>query len=292
MEASRCVSGMLPAGLGPARSCAAGVAMLAILLLTGLSLSAAAQTGANTLIRPGASIGVAPTVTGTAATQVAFTIEVGPPDALPPNCFLRVRGLPVSVSLSDGHAIAPGSWAVPLFSLPALKANLPAGQAGQAVVTLQLVSVDGAVLAEARTTLVISSEAPPAPPPPEAPPARTDLLAPSPAPAKRSERPLPVPRPPELSAEVRERAEKMLAQGDKFLDSGNIEIARQFYRRAADAGLAVGALRLAATYDPGELSRLKVQGVVASPADARRWYERARALGAPEAEERLVRLGQ
>jgi hypothetical protein len=32
--------------------------------------------------------------------------------------------------------------------------------------------------------------------------------------------------------------------------------------------------------------------VVPSPADARKWYERARELGAPEAEERLARLGR
>ena len=36
---------------------------------------------------------------------------------------------------------------------------------------------------------------------------------------------------------------------------------------------------------------IEVQGAIADPAQARKWYERARALGAPEAEERLARIG-
>jgi TPR repeat protein len=63
-----------------------------------------------------------------------------------------------------------------------------------------------------------------------------------------------------------------------------------FYQRAAEAGLALGAIRLAATFDPMELARLNVQGVRPDRDEARRWYERARELGAAEADERLARL--
>ena len=48
---------------------------------------------------------------------------------------------------------------------------------------------------------------------------------------------------------------------------------------------------LAATYDPRELARAGVQGLLPNVEEARKWYERARELGAPEAEERLARLG-
>jgi TPR repeat protein len=116
------------------------------------------------------------------------------------------------------------------------------------------------------------------------------LRAPPPVPAGRPDRST-APRLPELSAEQRAGAERMLAQGDRFLAQGNIALAREFFRRAADAGLAQAALRAAGTYDPVELSRLQVQGVVPDRAEARKWYERARELGAPEAEERLARLG-
>jgi TPR repeat protein len=48
---------------------------------------------------------------------------------------------------------------------------------------------------------------------------------------------------------------------------------------------------MAATHDPIELSLLGARGVRADPATAKMWYERARQLGATEAEERLKRLG-
>jgi TPR repeat protein len=100
-------------------------------------------------------------------------------------------------------------------------------------------------------------------------------------------------RPPTLTAEQKERAERMIANGDRHLEQGNIGAARMFFQRAAEAGLAAGAIKMAATYDPAELERLgvKVQGAIPDRAEARKWYERARALGSPEAEERLARIG-
>jgi TPR repeat protein len=100
-----------------------------------------------------------------------------------------------------------------------------------------------------------------------------------------------VPRTPELPPEEKDRAEKLVVQGERFLAQGNVAIARQFFQRAADAGFAPAAIRLAATYDPGELARLQVQGVVPDRAEAKKWYERARELGAMEADERLAKLG-
>jgi hypothetical protein len=53
---------------------------------------------------------------------------------------------------------------------------------------------------------------------------------------------------------------------------------------------AAAALRLAATYDPHEVQRLKVHSVMSDRAVAHKWYERARDLGALEAEELLAKL--
>jgi hypothetical protein len=97
-------------------------------------------------------------------------------------------------------------------------------------------------------------------------------------------------RAPVLSPQEREAAEKMVARGERDLADGNVALARQFFLRAATAGFARGALLLAATYDPQELARLGVVGLQPSPAEARKWYERALELGAPEAQERLARL--
>jgi hypothetical protein len=222
------------------------------------------------------------------ATQVAVAIRVEPTDAVPANSFVRLRGLPASVSLTEGHAIGPGSWAVPLFSLPTLKANVPTGVSGRSELIVNLVTVDGTVLAEARSALVVAAPSPAAAP--EPPPKRATIVTPPvPVPAGRPDRL--TPRPPEISAEEKARTEKLVVQGERFLAEGKVEAARQFFRRAADAGLAAAAIRLATTYDPVELRRLQAQGVVPDTAEARKWYERARELGAPEADEKLARLG-
>jgi TPR repeat protein len=99
------------------------------------------------------------------------------------------------------------------------------------------------------------------------------------------------PRAPILSPADREAAERLIARGERETEQGNIAVARQFFVRAAQLGLARAAMLLAATYDPRELARSGVQGVQPNLAEARKWYERARELGAPEAEERLARLG-
>ena len=65
------------------------------------------------------------------ASEISLPIRIGPPDALPRNSFVRIRGLPHVVSLNEGYSVGPGSWALPLHALPTLKANVPAGIAGR-----------------------------------------------------------------------------------------------------------------------------------------------------------------
>ena len=267
------------------------VGLLALVLLAagGAGHSADAADKVRLAQRAEPRISVSSAIVAQPASQAPLSIQIGPPEALPPNSFVRLRGLPPSISLTEGHAIGPGSWAIPLFGLSALKANIPAGVSGRSEIVVSLIAVDGALLAEATTALVVGPAAMLAPPDQKR---ANSVSPPPPVPATRPERGAPpAPRPPELSAEEKSRAEKLMAQGEKFLTQGNIAVARQYFQRAAEAGLAVGALRLAATYDPAELSRIQAQGVVPDRAEARKWYERARELGAPEAEERLARLG-
>jgi hypothetical protein len=232
-------------------------------------------------------ISVAPGIAATSAAQAPLAIGIGPAGALPKNSFVRVRGLPPTVSLSEGYVIAPGAWSVPIYALASLQMIVPAGVTGRADLSISLVAEDGSLLAQATSVLVI--EAPPPPPPPAAPPqeARTETPAPKllvpPTPA--------VPRAPILSPADRETAERLIARGERESEQGSVAVARQFYLRAAQIGVARAAMLLAATYDPRELARSGVQGVQPNVAEARKWYERARELGAPEAEERLARLG-
>jgi hypothetical protein len=239
-------------------------------------------------------IAVPPTILAEPASQAALSIQIGgPPGNLPNNTFVRLRGLPASVSLTEGYAIAPGSWAVPLVGLPSLKVVVPAGVSGRTDVTIHLVGVDGTTLAETKTALVVgpANMIAPGEPKAELPSSRSAPAVATP-PAERLERRA-QPRPADLPPEVKERAERLIANGDRHLEQGNVGAARMFFQRAAEAGLAAGAIKMAATYDPAELDRLgvKVQGAIPDPSEARKWYERARVLGAPEADERLTRIG-
>jgi polar amino acid transport system substrate-binding protein len=89
----------------------------------------------------------------------------------------------------------------------------------------------------------------------------------------------------------RARALRFMKKGDEELGDGRVAPARLLYERAAEMGLAQAAMALAATYDATELARLNLSNVAPDAAQARRWYERALALGAKDAGTRLQRLG-
>ena len=81
----------------------------------------------------------------------------------------------------------------------------------------------------------------------------------------------------------------MVARGERDLADGNVASARHFPARGDGRPCARRAsaghhLRSAGT---GAFGRPQVQP---SLAEARKWYERAHELGAPEAQERLARL--
>ena len=237
------------------------------------------------------------------ASETPMPIQVGPIDAIPRNSFVRIRGVPAAAILSEGHSIAPGAWAVPLSVLPNLRISIPVGVSGKSDITIALVQIDGTVLAEAQAALVVAAAELIAPTQPVAPRERSVAsigrppppleAAPPPAPnppsPPPSARPAPPAEPPPLSDEQK-RALSFIVRGRAQAQQGNIAAARLFYQRAADAELAEGALALAGTYDPAELAQMGVAGVQPDIALARRWYEKARDLGAREAEERLRQL--
>ncbi len=92
-------------------------------------------------------------------------------------------------------------------------------------------------------------------------------------------------------AEERERALRLVKKGHELLAKGGIAQARLLYERATEAGLALGAMAMAATYDAAEIDRLGLIGLKPDRETARRWYERAWQLGAADAQQRLQRLG-
>ena len=163
--------------------------------------------------------------------QAALPIRIGPPDALPKNSFVRVRGLPPTVSLSEGYATAPGAWAVPLYALASLQMIVPAGVTGRAELSISLVAEDGDA-AGAGAGRCWSSQPPPEP---AATAAQGDQGR-----AAEAWPPRP-PRAPILSPADREAAERLIARGEREIEQGNVAVARQFFLRAAQMGLARGA---------------------------------------------------
>ena len=81
---------------------------------------------------------------------------------------------------------------------------------------------------------------------------------------------------PQMTAE---EINALLARGDALLSMADVTSSRLFYERAAAAGDAQAALRLAATYDPSFLAQAGFKGVGGALPAAHYWYQRARDLG-------------
>lgn len=226
------------------------------------------------------------------ASDTPLPIQVGPADGLPRNSFVRIRGLPISVALSEGHSIAPGSWAVPFVGLATLRISVPVGLSGRSEITVALVTVDGTVLAEVKTSLVITTAALLASGQTQPQPKSVASIGPavSGLPSDQTQQPRSSPPAPPRT-EAQQRALRFVTRGNEQLIEGDISAARLFYQRAVDARLPEGALAMGSSYDQVELDRLGVKGLTGDQAAARRWYEEARKMGAPEAETRLRRLG-
>lgn len=273
-------------------------AAAAVLLGAGLSLStidAVAQTSKPV-------INIARVILAEPAVETPLPIQIGPADAIPQQTFLRIRGLPATATLSEGHSIAAGAWAIPLSGLARLKILTPVGATGKNEITISLVAIDGKILSEAKATLLIApatiiaggvreqagagqtgtSTASLGPP---------TMGLPSAARPQAEGRPA-VPPAPQLSPEDREQALRLMKRGDESMVAGNITVARLFYQRAAELGWGQGAFALASTFDPNELARWNVIGGVQPDREAAlKWYEKARELGTAEAVDRLQRLG-
>jgi len=261
----------VPAGAASALRRTRGRVALALILLAAAPAPRAPAQQPQRL-----AISVASSLQAEPASRVRLPIQIGPPEALQKNSFVRIRGLPPAAALSEGHAIAPGSWAVPLIALPTLSVILPAGVQGQSDVAISLMSIDGGQLAEARMLLVVAPTLK-APGVTLLPPAESER-----APdlhEKCIEQREPGSAGQVMSAADQQRAQRAMIKGNEQLEAGNVAAARQLYKFAADAGLAQAAMALAATYDPDELAKLNVVGLVPDIKAAHRWYGRARELG-------------
>jgi len=126
----------------------------------------------------------------------------------------------------------------------------------------------------------------PVPPPmrSEPPPMRSE---PTPPPAREQQPVVRSESPPHTRTLAPEEIELLVKQGQEFAAAGDFVTSRIVFQRAAEAGNAVAALAMGASYDPVVLASLGARGVEPDVNKARVWYQRAKDLGLAEASRRL-----
>jgi TPR repeat protein len=82
----------------------------------------------------------------------------------------------------------------------------------------------------------------------------------------------------------------LLQKGRDLLASGDIAAARVAFRRSADAGNPEAAMALASTYNPDYLAAHQFLGMRGDRATARALYQRAKELGAADAERFILQM--
>jgi len=216
-------------------------------------------------------------------------LEIALPDGFDVQSGLAmIRGLPEPVSLNAGFRTG-GTWMVSLKELGDLAVTAPDTYEGAFDVEVVLVVGESrnresrtasiAIDGEAASTAAedaggqVTSATPAERPPEQAPP--------QPAPEAQDE-----PQPAISAAAER----GMIEQAARLLANGDVSSARLVYEHLASKGSAIGALSLARTYDPRILPSLGVIGMQPDPERARKWYERAIALGSEAAREQLATL--
>lgn len=225
------------------------------------------------------------------STATALPIHMTPADAIPMDAWIRIAGLPLLASLSEGYEIAPGLWGVPPAALPKLKITAPSGRGIRSLVSVALMSSDGRVLTEAQSVFAVMpakallnrDQATAAEPDGiEA----TAATAPRTTAAVQCPGALPAM---DFSYEQVQAARRLVEKGDNALADGAVAVARSFYMRAAQMGWSGAAFALATTYDPHELTRWPL-GPSSNLSLARCWYARAQQLAEIEAGHYLKRL--
>ncbi len=111
------------------------------------------------------------------------------------------------------------------------------------------------------------------------PPDSTTAGTPAPASGSETKHGAAKPASPRPDAHPSARAEELLTRGEQAERLGDVSAARRLYASSVQQGEPVAALRLGRLYDPAYLRQTALGGIDADPDLARRWYERAAAMG-------------
>jgi hypothetical protein len=203
------------------------------------------------------ALSLASVVAGEAGNEAQFPIALDSDERLPLRSIITIRGLPEGATFSAGRPYGETEWSLKPDEIGDLTLTLPLTASGEHSVSVDLVSADGAVIASGTTRLDI------------APDPKTALI---------------------LRPDDKARIEELIAHGRKMIEVGYLAGARGYFKRAAEAGSAEAAIALGDTYDPDFIAEIDARGIPGDLAEARSWYERAKTLGSPVADERISEL--
>jgi hypothetical protein len=233
-------------------------------------------------------------------------VQIDPLDEIPEGGILHFRGLTSGIALSEGNAVAGGAWIVPMARISNLKVLVAPDVSGRREISVSLVGLDEAILAEARTTLIIGPDpwrAVEAPSP-------SSIAKPVSFPTEHEqfvkgsvEQPRPVSveaKSPTSQSPVvasapfvdpnKARVDELLARAAQRIDIGDVTAARELLVGADDGGQGAILFALAETYDPNMLAAWGTRDVAADAVKARALYGKAFGLGVARAQNRLDAL--
>lgn len=196
----------------------------------------------------------------------------------PVGAAVVVGSLPEGWTLSSGTSLAPNGWQVPVNDLAAALIRPPPHFAGALDLVLELRLADDSVIdrSSVRREWTGIASAATAVPGDSATPAASGLVENL---LRGPVRQLP-----------RDEIESFLVRGHQLMHHGDIASARLLFQRAAQARDPRAALAIGSTYDPFILRQLGIHGLASDVALARSWYEAAKELGSPDAQQRLNAL--
>ena len=267
---------------------------MAALLIAALQLAGSETAGSQSRAAE-LTISVPKAVQIESGIETALPVRITPEYAVPKQAMVLLRGLPPAFTLSEGRLFESGVWGIRAGDLPRLKIKGPDG-AESVQLSISMVMLDGTVLAEAVTrvsTLPRIAGAPravlPASAHIEQPPEGFVVSSTLPnrdpavrnAPASRSE-----------MAISKEDEVERLRMGKDALALGDIAGARLIFEYLAEHGSAEGAYQVARTYDAEVLTSAGVVAFKADEKTAAVWYEKAAAMGQPEAVKKAARRAE
>jgi hypothetical protein len=168
-----------------------------------------------------------------------------------------IGGLAPGSALSAGQAVTPTMWRLSVEELPGAAVTPPSGFAGTMDLNIELRLADGSVADRRSLQLEWLNRSAPIKPQPR-------------------------------SHDTAEIAQ-MVKRGEEFMANGDVAAARLMYQRAAEAGEAAAAFKLAETFDPLVYAK---GGIAPDIRLAMTWYAKAKDLGSTQAPERLDTLAR